>query len=368
MNIALVHEFLVTWGGADLVARTFCEQFPGAPLYTALYDKNVMGAHFNGVDIRTSSLQKYPLVLKKHRLYMPFFPLAFEQFDLSGHDVVLSSHHMAAKGVITPATTCHISFVHTPFRYAWDMYHEYIVGFNALTRPLARLLFHYLRVWDAASASRVDFFIANAHNVARRIMKHYRRPAAVIHSPIEANRFHIADKIGDYYLILSRLVGYKRVEIAVEAFNRLDQKLVVAGSGPELKRLKAIAGKNIEFAGFVPDEQVADLYAGCRAFIFPGYEDFGLTPLEAQAGGRPVIAFGRGGALETVVEGKTGAFFYEQTPEALADAVRGFDWQACDPAAIREHALGFDTEVFKQKIQAFVTEKYQEWKEASTTG
>lgn len=362
MNVALAHEFLVTWGGSDLVAREFCKTFPGAPLYTTLYNAPVMNRHFGDVDVRTSPLQKYPLALKKHRIYMPFFPLAFEQFDFSAYDVVLSSHHMAAKGIVTGAETCHICFVHTPMRYAWDYYHEYMSGFSRFTRPMLRLLFHWLRVWDVAAANRVDFFIANAHNVARRIWKHYRRPSVVIHSPIEADRFHVADNPGDYYLVVSRLVPYKRVDLAVEAFNHLGEKLVVAGDGPEMNRLKSMAGPNIEFTGFLQYEQLADLYAGCRAFIFPGFEDFGLTPLEAQASGRPVIALGAGGAQETVIESRTGTFFPEQTPESLVQAVRAFDWQAPDPAVIRAHAMQFDVAVFRKKIADFVRDRFEEWK------
>lgn len=361
MKTAIAHEFLVTWGGSDLVAKMFCDIFPGAPLYTAMYDRKVMGQHFEGVDVRTSFLQKMPLAMKKHRLYMPFFPIAFESFDFGGYDVVLSSHHMSAKGIITPAETCHISFVHTPMRYAWDFFHEYMREFGRVQRPLMRLLFHYLRMWDLASASRVDYFIANSHNVARRIMKHYRRPAHVIHSPVEGGRFKVADKVGDYYLVVSRLVPYKKVDVAVRAFSELGEKLVVAGSGPEEARLKDMAGKNVEFIGFVPDSQLPDLYAGCRAFLFPGYEDFGITPLEAQASGRPVIAYGAGGALETVSPGTTGAFFSEQTPASLAEAVGKFDCDSVDPAAVREHAMRFDSAVFKKKIHEFVLEKSEEW-------
>ena len=363
MNIALVHEFLVTWGGSDLVARTFCDIYPGAPLYTALYDPAVMDKHFAGVDVRVSSLNKYPLALKKHRLYMPMFPLVFEQFDLRGYDIVLSSHHMAAKGVLTSADTCHVCFVHTPMRYAWDFYHEYIEEFNPLLRPVARRLLHHLRIWDVAAANRVDFFISNAHNVARRIRKHYRRDSTVIHSPIDAQRFHIANKVGDYYLAVSRLVPYKRTDLAVQAFTKLGEKLVVAGSGPEMKRLKAMAGPNIEFLGFVPDADLPALYAGCRAFVFPANEDFGLTPLEAQAAGRPVIAYGAGGALETVVPGRTGVFFPEQTPDSLEQAVKALDWQAFDPQEVRRHALQFDVSVFKKKIANFIEEKFARWKE-----
>lgn len=363
MNVALVHEFLITWGGSDLVVQKFCEVYPNAPIYTALFDRAQIGDRFEGRKIVTSFLQKVPFAIKKHRLMMPFFPLAFESFDLTGYDVVLSSHHMAAKSVLTTAATCHISFVHTPMRYAWDFFPEYMAEFGRLAQIPMRLLFHYLRLHDAVSANRVDYFIANARNVARRIMKHYRREAAVIHSPVQCSKFRVADRADDFYLVVSRLVPYKRVDIAVEAFNRIDGKLVVIGSGPELKRLKSMAGPNVEFLGFVPDERMSEYYSKCRAFLFPGEEDFGITPLEAQASGRPVIAYAAGGALETVVEGKTGAFFSEQTPGSLADAIRSFDPDSLDPREIRRHAESFDEEVFKKKISDFVSEKYNEWRE-----
>lgn len=362
MNVALAHEFLVTWGGSDLVVQKFAEIYPDAPIFTALYEPSVMDSRFPGKTIHTSFLQRFGFLRSRHRLSMPFFPLAFEQFDFTGFDVVLSSHHMAAKGIITPAETCHISFVHTPMRFGWDLYPQYMRENPGLRGAALRLLFHYLRIWDTVSAARVDFFIANAHNVARRIRKHYRRDAKVIHSPVEASRFAPAASVGDYYLVVSRLVPYKRVELAVEAFRGLNERLVVAGSGPELDRMKKNAPKNVEFLGFVPDAQLPGLYAGCRAFLFPGIEDFGITPLEAQASGRPVIAYRAGGALETVVDGKTGCFFDTPTPDALAEAVRRFDWGAIDPAAIRAHAQEFDVERFKERIAAHVAECYDKWK------
>ncbi len=365
MKVALVHEFLVTWGGSDLVVREFADVYPEAPIYTALYDRAALGDRFSDRTVISSFLQKAPFALKKHRLFMPFFPMAFESFDLSGYDVVLSSHHMSAKSVITPATTCHVCFVHTPMRYAWDFYHEYIAGFGRVSRWPMRLLFHYLRAHDVAAANRVDWFVANSRNVARRIMKHYRREAAVIHSPVQASRFAVSEGVEDYYLVVSRLVPYKRVDLAVEAFNRLGHKLLIAGSGPEMERLKSKAKPNIEFLGFVPDEKIPDLYSKCRAFIFPGEEDFGITPLEAQASGRPVIAYGAGGALETVASGATGAFFDRQTPDALEEAVRSFDWQSVDPQRIRAHAETFDVSVFKRKIADFVEEKRRTHKESA---
>jgi len=345
------------------VVQKFAEIYPEAPIYTALFDKKQIGDRFEGKQIITSFLQKMPFALKKHRFFMPFFPIAFESFDLTDYDVVLSSHHMAAKSVITPATACHISFVHTPMRYAWDYFPEYMAEFGRVSRIPMRILFHYLRMHDAISANRVDYFIANSRNVALRIRKHYRREAAVIHSPVQAGRFHISGRTDDFFLVASRLVPYKKIDIAVEAFNQLGEKLVIAGNGPELETLKGKAKKNIEFLGFVPDEQLADYYARCKAFIFPGEEDFGITPLEAQASGRPVIAYSAGGALETVIDGKTGLFFSGQSPDELVAAVRNFNRLEFDPNVIRTHAETFDEEIFKQKIAGFVEEKYSEWRE-----
>lgn len=362
MKTALVHEFLITWGGSDLVVHKFGEIYPDAPIFTAMYEPSIMDRWFGGREIHTSFLQKVPYAKQKHRLVMPFFPLAFESFDLSEFDVVLSSHHMAAKSVITRADACHVCFVHTPMRFGWDFFPEYMKDFGPIMRPIMRLLFHYLRSHDVVAASRVDYFIANSHNTARRIMKHYRRESEVIHSPVEGNRFRVSEKTEDYYFALSRLVPYKRIDLAVEAFNRLGKKLLVAGTGPELERLKSMAKPNIEFLGFVSDEKVVEYYSKCKAFIFPGEEDFGITPLEAQASGRPVIAYGSGGALETVVGGKTGTFFMEQTPDALVDAVNKFDCDAMSPEQIRAHAMEFDVENYKKKIEAFVKVKYEEFK------
>jgi len=365
MNVALVHESLITWGGADLVVQKFGEIYPSAPIYTALYDRDQVGRWFEGKEIITSFLQKFPWAIKKHRLFMPFYSVAFESFDLRKYDVVLSSHHLAAKSAITTADTCHICFVHTPLRFAWEFFPEYIESFGSLIRPIMRLFFHYFRMMDASTANRVDYFIANSRNTANRIRKHYRRESVVINSPVQAKNFRVADKTGDYYLAVSRLVPYKRIDIAVEAFNRLGEKLVVVGIGPEMKRLKNMAKSNIEFTGFRSGGELAELYSGCRAFIFPGEEDFGITPLEAQASGRPVIAYGAGGALETVIDNETGRFFHEQTPDALAETVRRFDPDTWDTQKIRQHAEKFDEEVFKENIRNFVSSHFESFKKES---
>ncbi|MEW6202232.1 MAG: glycosyltransferase, partial [bacterium] len=249
LKVALIHEFLITWGGSDLVVQKFSEIFPDAPIFTALYDTKTMQKHFTDRRIVTSFLQRIPFAVRSHRLMMPFFPIAFESFDLNEYDLVLSSHHMAAKGVITLPSTCHICFCHTPMRYAWDFYHKFLTENPPALRFPLRLLFHYLRAWDTATASRVDYFIANSKNIANRIWKYYRRESDIIHSPVETARFRISETKDDFYLVVSRLVSYKRIDLAVEAFNRLGRRLVVVGSGPELKKLKKMARKNVEFTG-----------------------------------------------------------------------------------------------------------------------
>lgn len=362
MNVALVHEFLITWGGSDFVVQKFAEIYPDAPIYTALYNRKKMEERFEGIDIRTSFLQRIPGGLRRHRYLMPFFPFAFESFDLTEYDLVLSSHHLAAKCVLTTPNTCHVCFCHTPMRYGWDFTHEYVGNMRSLLRLPMRIALHYLRTVDVASSNRVDYYIANSRYVANRIRKYYRREVEVINSPVDASKFHISDQVDDYWLVVSRMVGYKRVDLAVEVFNRLKKKLVVVGTGPELQRIKAMAGPTVEVVGFVPDEELPGYYARCKAFIFPGIEDFGITPLEAQASGRPVIAFRTGGALETVLDGKTGKFFDEQTPEALSDAVVAAEKMEFDPPAIRRHAERFDVEIFKIKIKKFIDEKLEEWK------
>jgi len=364
LKVALVHEFLITWGGSDLVVQKFHEIFPDAPIFTALFDKNQIGDRFKNAEIVTSFLQKLPFSIKKHRFFMPLFPMAFESFDMRDYDVVLSSHHCSAKSVITPAGTCHVCFVHSPMRYAWDFFPEYMAEFGRLMQIPMRLLFHYMRMHDVAAASRVDYYIANSENVRKRIMKHYRRDSVVINSPVQASRFHISKSVGDYYLVVSRLVPYKRVDIAVEAFSRLkNEKLLVVGNGPEMNRLKKIAGTNVEFVGFAPDEQLAEYYSKCKAFLFPGEEDFGITPLEAMASGRPVVAYSAGGALETVSDGITGVFFDHQHPESLSKAISKFDPDSFDPEKIRAHAETFDESVYKRKIKEFVDSKHAEWRD-----
>lgn len=362
MKVAIVHDWLANMGGAERVILAFKEIFPEAPIYTVVYNPDKIPKIFHDMDVRPSFIQKLPKAKTKYQMYLPLMPTAVEQFDLSGFDVVLSSSSSVAKGVITKAGTVHICYCHTPMRYAWDFYHEYLQGEDVgpIKRKLIPWLMNYIRMWDRLSADRVDYFIANSHNVATRIRKHYRREAAVIHPPVNGHYFTPEDTDGGYFLVVSRLVPYKRVDLAVKACNELGLPLKIIGGGSELERLKALAGPTVQFMGRLTDEEIRKAYADCKAFIFPAEEDFGITPLEAQASGRPVIAYGVGGALETVVPGKTGLFFDSQTVESLTKAVESFNSIEYNKGAIREHALNFDVAVFKEKIKNFVEEKFEE--------
>lgn len=360
MKIALVHDWLTNMGGAERVVINFKEIYKDAPIYTTLYDPDNLDNELKNINVKTSFLQKPKNLRKGHQRLLPFMPMAFESFDLNEYDVVLSSSSSCAKGVITNPNTMHVCYCHTPMRYAWEYYYEYANewGLNKLKGKLLKYVMNYMRMWDRVSADRVDYFIANSENVAKRIWKHYRRESVVIHPPVRCKLFNISDIDEDYFLIVSRLVPYKRIDLAVQAFNELGLPLVVIGVGKDLDRLKAMAKNNIKFLGRQPDEVIKEYYSKCRAFVFPGEEDFGITPLEAQASGRPVIAYGKGGALETVVEQRTGVFFKQQTVEDLKDAVSRFQSLSFDKIFIRKHAESFDEKIFEMKIKNFVNEKY----------
>lgn len=364
MKIAIAHDWLTNMGGAEKVIINFTELYPEAPVYTTVYNGDNLDPSLQNINVKTTFLQKIKGANKKHQSLLPLMPMAWEQLDFNGYDVVLSSSSSCAKGLITSPDTMHVCYCHTPMRYAWEFYNEYMerekIGF--LKRKLIPIIMNYIRIWDVISANRVDYFVANSENVAKRIRKHYRREAVVIHPPVRASYFNISDVDEDYFVIVSRLVPYKRVDLAVEAFNELGLPLVVIGGGPQEEYLKSIAKDNVKILGRQSDEVIKEHYANCRAFIFPGEEDFGITPLEAQASGRPVIAFGKGGALETVVEGKTGVFFANQTKEDLKQAVEKFQMMTFDKQEIRKHALKFDEEVFKKKIEDFVNSKLVEFK------
>lgn len=356
MKIALVHDYLVQYGGAERVLEAFCELYPNAPIYTLLYDPAAMHGKFAERRIFTSFLQKIPFVKKNHRIFPPLMPLAIEQFDLSMYDVVLSDSSSFAKGVITRPETLHISYVHTPMRYAWDDCQKYTedFGFPAMIRRAVPFFMNPIRLWDRMSADRVDRFVANSRFVAGRITKYYRKESTVVHPPVEVGQFHISEMRGDYFLMVGRLIAYKRFDIAIEAFNRLGLPLRIIGRGPELARLKKLAGPTIEFLGRVPDEELSKQYAECRAFIFPQEEDFGIVAMEAFASGRPVVAFRGGDIVEHLEEGKMGIFFDEQTPGAIVAAVERFRDENFDARYIREKVLPFDKERFKATMEDYV--------------
>src|SRR5690606_10604652 len=281
-------------------------------------------------------------------------PLAVEQFDLREFDVVISSSHACAKGVLTRPDAVHICYCHTPIRYAWDMYHDYLHTSGRLQRALARPIMHYLRLWDALAAQRVDFFVANSQAVAARIRKHYRRPAHVVHPPVDTEFYTPSGSAEDFYLVAGRLVPYKRVDLAVSAFTRLGKPLVVIGDGPERRRLEKVAGPNVHFLGHQPREVLRDHYRRCKALVFPGEEDFGIVPVEVQACGRPAIAYGRGGALDTVQDGGTGALFREQTVEALIEAVERAERIPWDSGRITSWAARFSNAEFRRRMHKLV--------------
>ena len=361
MKVAIVHDFFCNLGGSDTVAQILHQLFPEAPVYTlVIYDRNRDAELVQGMDIRTSFIQNLPLAGRTHQPFLPLFPIAIEQFDLSGYDLVISSSHSFAKGVITSPQTLHICYCHTPMRYAWDLYGGYTRRMGQLSRALTALVMNYIRLWDVLTAERVDCFIANSQFVAKRIKKYYGREARVIHPPVDTSYYTPMNEDEDYYLVVSRLTAYKRIDLAVKAFNKLGLPLRIIGTGPEMGRLRAIAKTNIQLLGEQPREVLREHLAKCRAFVFPGKEDFGIAPLEAQAAGRPVIAYAAGGALETVVEGVTGIFFHEQTIESLIAAVERLDAIQFDKDRIRQHALRFDEELFKQRIVEFIQVKYAE--------
>ncbi len=365
MKVALVHDYLNQMGGAERVVMAFHEIFPDAPIYTSIYDPQRVDPAFQKMDIRTSFMQRLPLVTKHHQPYLPFYPFAMESLDLRGYNVVLSSSSAFGKGVITRPETMHICYCHTPMRWCWN-YADYVEReqLGNVARKVLPFFITGLRIWDQTSAMRVDHFIANSPVIAERIQKYYRRDSVVIPPPVETGRFPFDPTIQpeDYFLILGRLIPYKRVDLAIEACTKLKLPLVVIGGGRDLERLKQVAGPTIRFMGRLSDEEVIHYYTHCRAFLFPGEEDFGITPLEAQAAGRPVIAYGAGGALTSVVDGVTGTFFYEQTVESLATVLAGFDERIFDPQVIRNHALEFDMPRFRRRILQFIEAKLSEGK------
>ncbi len=364
MKIALVHDYLNQYGGAERVLEVLCEIFPEAPIYALLYDERMTGGVFKEREIHTSFLQKLPFARKHHRIFPLLMPLAIEQFDLSYYDIVLSVSASFAKGVITKPHTKHINYCLTPTRFLWDDSHRYIDEFRYPwpIRKLVPFFITYLRLWDKEAALRVDKFVAISNFVKSRIKKYYNRDAAIIYPPVDAHKYYISDKVSDYFLMVGRLVPYKRFDLAVKVFNAIGKPLKIIGDGPERKRLEKLvhrggmAKPNIEFLGLVSDYKMPEIYSRAQAVIFPQEEDFGIVPLEAMASGRPVIACRGGGALETILENQTGVFFDEQTEISLAQAIGRYYLTPWNPAAIRAHALKFGKEVFRENILDLISD------------
>jgi glycosyltransferase involved in cell wall biosynthesis len=363
MKIALVHDYLAQDGGAERVLASLQALYPQAPTFVLFYDMERASPRFAGKDIRTSWLQKVPGGVKHYQWLLPFMPKATESLDLTGFDVVISSASAFAKGVVTGEHTLHLCYCHTPTRYLWSDTHTYLADLRRgrLVKAVVRSLLPDLRLWDKAAADRVDHFIANSKAVARRIDKYYRRGSTVIYPPVEINRFKPTGQAGKFFLIGGRAANYKRFDIAVDACSRLGLPLKVFGDGPAMDDLRRRARSSVEFVGPINDEEKIGLFQDCIAFFNPQEEDFGITPVEAMSAGRPVIAYGAGGALETVVPGVTGELLDEQNWETLADKLLDFKPEKYDSAAIRRHAEQFSTEAFHKNIKDFVEEKYREF-------
>jgi glycosyltransferase involved in cell wall biosynthesis len=376
LRVAIVHYWFVRFRGGERVLEVLADMFPQADLFTLVLDPKALPPSLRSRKFTTSFLQKIPGMTRHYKKFLPLFPLALEQFKLDDYDLVISSESGPAKGVLTRPHTCHICYCHTPMRYVWDMYHQYRSNApgGALGRALYSIVANYVRQWDYVASARVDYYVASSHNAASRIAKYYRREAEVIHPPVNISSFAMGTSAEDFYLVVSPLVAYKRVDLAISACNAMKRRLIVIGHGEAMQALRQKAGATITFLGYQPDDVVREHYRRCRAFIFPSEEDIGLTPIEAQACGRPVIAFGRGGALETVKgglpassfapESSTGVFFAEQSAESLADAIRFFESNETrfSPAFIRGHAERFDVSRFKAEMGAFIDLKMLEFR------
>lgn len=367
MKVALIHDWLMECGGAEKVLQALSAIYPSNIYALVANKKHLTTGPFQGKQIKTSFIQKLPWVKKKYRSYLPLFPLAIEQFDLSKYDLVISSSHSVAKGVLTDVDQLHICYCHTPMRYAWDLYQQYLREAklkSGLKGILAKIFLHYLRMWDGQASMRVDVYIANSHYVSRRIQKLYGQKAKVIYPPVQVEDFELCETKEDYYLTASRFVPYKKIDLIVQAFQDLpNRRLIVIGDGPDRAKIKKQAGKNVEILGYQDDAVLKNMLAKARAFLFAAVEDFGILPLEAQACGTPVIAYGKGGILETVIEGKTGLFYDKQTKQDLVAAIQKFEERENEfiPEKIHAHAQFFSTSRFQKEFKSFVSKKYQEF-------
>jgi len=365
-RIAFIHDWLTSWGGAEMVLQSLLEIWPDAPVYTIVSDNTgqckELIAKYQIVD---SFIARLPRAKTAYRSYLPLMPLAVEQFDLSSYDIVISNSHAVAKGVLTGPDQLHISYIHTPMRYAWDLQHEYLrqSGLTGGVKGLlARLLLHYIRLWDLSTTNNIDEIIVNSRFVARRVAKIYRRDSIIIHPPVDVNRFTMQKDKEDFYLTASRMVPYKRIDLIVQAFSQMTNRtVVVIGDGPELRKIRSGAGSNIIFKGYQPFDTLKDYLQRAKAFIFAAQEDFGIMPVEAQACGTPVIAYGKGGALETIKAGQTGLFFYEQTMEAVIAAINAFENNkfTFQPQELRQQAEKFGKQRFQEEFKSFVEQKWE---------
>ncbi len=359
MRIAIVHEWLVNYAGSERVVESFTNIWPGADVYSLvdfLTEKH-RDIILKGKRANTSFIQKLPFARKKHRNYLPLFPKAIEKLDLNGYDIILSSSHAVAKGIKKNPNQLHVTYCHSPMRYAWDQADQYLKGTKG---AIAKLFINYLRKWDLRSSSNVDFFIANSHHIAEKIKRIYNRNAEVIYPPVDTDKFTVINEKEDFYLTVSRLVPYKRIDLIVEAFNLMpDKKLIVIGTGPEFNKIKSLAKENIQLIAYKPTDILTDYLKKAKAFVFAAEEDFGIVVVEAMCCGTPVIAWNYGGTAETVVDGKTGIHFSDQTKDSIIAAVRKFETgsRVFDPQIIRSHSEQFSRKIFEENISSFIKEK-----------
>jgi glycosyltransferase involved in cell wall biosynthesis len=374
LKVALVHDWLTGMRGGERCLEAISELFPDAPIYTLLHVPGAVSSTIEKHPIQTSFVQRLPGVRRAYRYYLPLFPRAVESFDLSGYDLIVSTSHCVAKGVRVPSGTCHISYIHTPMRYVWDQYEEYFAKGRTgwLTRSVMGVLRSRLQQWDLNSNDGIHSLIANSRNVAERIRRIYNRQAEVICPPVDFDSFSVSEKDKGFYLMVTAFAPYKRADLAIEVFNQLGMTLKIIGTGQDEDRLMKMAGPTVEFLGWKPDAEVREYYSNCRALVFPGEEDFGIVPLEAMACGKPVIAYAKGGALETIVplgeEGgdpPTGVLFHRQTPDAMIGAIQRFEnhRNRFKPNLIREHVRPFDRASFKKAINRYIQKKWDEFKE-----